>query len=111
MPSLWARWVRLCCTRWRFRPPTIDGAVIGTLDMTYRIYYTNAPLPHGVDQPNIANLIPEVVNSELVAINLAMAALENGWIVWRVEGPDNYSVGRQAINRMYYDKTGRWPRQ
>ena len=78
--------------------------------MTYRVYYTNAPLPQGVDQPNIANIIPEEIATEADAIRTAMAALEKGWTVWRIDGPENYLKDKQAVNLIYYQKFGRWPK-
>jgi hypothetical protein len=77
--------------------------------MTYKVFYTDWKLPPGVNQPDLTKLIPFEFVSRGVALERALALIENNAIVWKIEGPDGFQMTRAEIEAAYHSKKGKWP--
>ncbi len=78
--------------------------------MTYRVFYTDLPLPPSQNEPNYSGLIPFVETTEDLAVAKAIALLNHGAFVWRIDGPDEFLMDRGKIQKAYFSKTGKWPK-
>lgn len=77
--------------------------------MSYRVFYTNIPLPSGIQHPDYSKLIPCGESTEELAIAKAFSILAHGHVVWRIDGPNSYLKGREEIRQMYFATYGQWP--
>jgi hypothetical protein len=74
--------------------------------MTHKIFHS-AMLSRG--QPEPANLAVDDFATKELALEAAFALIEQKQIVWRIEGPDGFKIGRRDLDVLYNDKTGIWP--
>ena len=77
--------------------------------MTCRVFYTNAKPAQDIREPNYNALIPFVFDSTEIGITQAMRLIENGAIVWRIEGSDDFLMSRNEIENEYWRQTGKRP--
>ncbi len=78
--------------------------------MTYRVFYTDRPLPPGQNEPNYSKLIAVEETTKDLALAKAIKLLDHGTVVWRIDGPDGFLMGREEIEKAYFAKTGKWPK-
>jgi hypothetical protein len=69
--------------------------------MSYQLFYTDVPLPVGQNHPDYSRLMPFAFQKEDLAIEAAFRLMEQGAIVWRIDGPDGYQMTRSEIERKY----------
>lgn len=74
--------------------------------MTYRIFYTDVPLPQ---EPDYSKLLPFEKDTEDLAITKMIELTNHGVVVWRIEGPNGFLLDRPAVKQMYFTKTRKWP--
>lgn len=77
--------------------------------MTVRVFYTDAKPAHDIREPNYKALMPFIFDTPEMAIAHAMKLIQNGAIVWRIEGPDDFLLSRTEIEDEYWRQTGRRP--
>lgn len=77
--------------------------------MTYRVFYTDVPLPHGQNEPHYERLIPFSFDTKELAIVRAFKIIDQRAIVWRIDGPEQFLMNRSEIDVAYFQKTGRDP--
>lgn len=62
--------------------------------------YTDVPAPTDWS-PNFAQLVPFAFDTREVALDKACLMLDHGAVVWRVDGPDGFSMSRVEVTREY----------
>jgi hypothetical protein len=65
--------------------------------MTYKVFYTDVPLPHGMSKPDLARLIPLQFATRELAVTKAREMIKRGAIVWKIEGPDGFEMSREQV--------------
>ncbi len=74
--------------------------------MTHKVFHSPM-LSRGAPEP--ANLAVDDCATKELAVQAAFALIEQKQIVWRIEGPDGFKLGRRDLDVLYNDKTGIWP--
>jgi hypothetical protein len=74
--------------------------------MTHKVFHS-AMQPRG--QPEPANLAVDDFATKELALEGAFALIVRKQIVWRIEGPEGFKLGRRDVDVLYNDKTGIWP--
>jgi len=64
-------------------------------------------LSRGQSEPT--NLAVDDFATKELALEAAFALIEQKQIVWRIEGPDGFKIGRRDLDVLYNGKTGKWP--
>ncbi len=67
---------------------------------TFKVFYTDQPLPAG-QEPDYAFLLPLRFSSEEEALKEAFKLIHHGATVWRIESPNRYYLDREAIEQRY----------
>ncbi|HTN95060.1 MAG TPA: hypothetical protein VMJ33_10790 [Gallionella sp.] len=75
----------------------------------YEIFYTDAPLPKGMSEPNFDGLMPRVERTEGEALNYAMKLLDYGASVWHIKKPEGGVIERSEISAEYNRRNLKWP--
>ena len=78
--------------------------------MTYRVFYTDSRSTDDSYEPNYSTLIPFEFDSKDISITKALELIENGAIVWRIEGSNDFLMGRNEIENEYLQRTGKRPK-
>ncbi len=67
----------------------------------YRVFYTDMELPAGADAPTINKLIPLEFATQDEAMIEAFKRIHHGGVVWKIEGPDGFRMGREEVEKQY----------
>lgn len=67
--------------------------------MTYKIFYTDGPLPPNQLEPDLSRLMPFERETRDVALETACQLLARGALVWCIEGTDGSQMTRTEVER------------
>ena len=63
----------------------------------YRIFFTDVPLPAGQSEPDYSQLMPLEYPTAQEAARRAVVFVRQGYIVWKIDGPNGFFVNWQAL--------------
>ncbi|MFZ2163110.1 MAG: hypothetical protein WAW02_12905 [Sideroxyarcus sp.] len=66
----------------------------------YSVFYTDKPLLTGAT-PDLAYVIPLNFVTRDEALNKAFKLINNGTIVWKIEGPNGFFLNRERVEIEY----------
>ncbi len=67
--------------------------------MTYKVFYTDVPLPTGVKEPDFSKLILPTFGTIDAALLDACARIKQGAVVWKIEGPQGLVMDRAQVKK------------
>ncbi|MEJ1958429.1 MAG: hypothetical protein WDM70_02350 [Nitrosomonadales bacterium] len=67
----------------------------------YKLFYTDMPIPDGGKLPDLFMVIPLEFMSKDDALEQAFKMIFDGAIVWKIEGPEGFSLQRAEVERQY----------
>lgn len=65
--------------------------------MTYKVFYTDVPLPHAMNKPDLSRLVPLPFPTRELAVEKAREMIKRGAIVWKIEGPEGFEMSREQV--------------
>jgi hypothetical protein len=68
--------------------------------MLYKVFYTDVPLPIGMNEPDFSRLMPFAFPTLNEAVKKAGLLLELGAVVWKIDGLNGVEMDRAAIERV-----------
>jgi len=67
----------------------------------YKVFYSDVQITPGTEPPTMAKLIPLEFVTREEAMDEAFKRIYHGGIVWKIEGPEGFHLGREEIDKQY----------